>query len=339
MTTTKEEPDFTVEETSRFDLRVLLSRYAFLLVLAAFAVFFSLQTGAFLSVSNLVNVLEGNAVLLIVALAMTLVVAAGGIDLSVGISVDFGAAFAVVAMKVHGVDWQAAVAIAIVGGAIVGLVNAFLIVRLRVSPFLATLGTLFIGGSIQRIYTSGGGQVAFRTMPEGYRDLAIGSVLGIPTEIVIAGLVLGLYFIVLERSTHGKRIHAIGLQPEASRVAGIRVKRYLWVVYVGAAATCAIGGVILTAGLRQYTPLAGFTYLLDAIAAVFIGASMHPRGRPNILGTLVGVLFLGVAANGLNLMGLDFNVKAALTGIILVGALTISALQRRMATRGIPSEG
>ncbi|NOY55683.1 MAG: ABC transporter permease [Actinobacteria bacterium] len=322
------------EETTAFNLRALLGRYAFLLVLMGFVVFFSVRTDAFLSLGNLVNVLEGNAVLLIVALAMTLVVASGGIDLSVGIAVDFGAAFAVVAMKDYSVTWQIAVVIAVMGGAIVGLLNAFLIVRLRVSPFLATLGTLFIGGSVQRIYTNGGGQVSFRKMPEGYRNLAVGSIFGIPTEIVIAAAVLVVYFVMLERSTHGKRIHAIGLQSEASVVAGIRVKRYRWFVYVAAAATCAIGGVILTAGLRQYTPLAGFSYLLDAIGAVFIGAAMHPRRRPNIPGTLIGVLFLGVATNGLNLMGVDFNLKAALTGIILVGALAFSALQRRVTADG-----
>ncbi len=321
------------EGRATLDWRGILSRYAMVVVLGLFIVFFSVQADAFLSVSNLGNVLEGNAILLIVAVAMTLVVASGGIDLSVGIAVDFGAWFAVISMKDYNYTWESAILFAVIGGGIVGLLNAFLIVKLKVSPFLATLGTFFIGGSIQRIYTSGGGQVAFREMPDEYRSLAVGSVFGIPTEIIIAVSILVLYYLLLERSTHGKRIHSIGLQPDAAVVAGIRVKRYKVFVYVFAAATCAIGGIILTAGLRQYTPLAGFTYLLDAIGAVFIGAAMHPQRRPNVPGTLVGVLFLGVASNGLNLMGIDFNLKAALTGIILVGALAFSAMQGRIASR------
>ena len=85
-----------------------------------------------------------------------------------------------------------------------------------------------------------------------------------------------------------------------------------------------------SANLRMFTPLAGNAYLMDAIAATFIGASIHPHGRPNVLGTLVGVLFLGMIANGLNLMGLDFNVKAALSGIILVAALALAVAQKRL---------
>ena len=222
-----------------------------------------------------------------------------------------------------------AVLAAVVGGALVGLANAGLIVVLGVSPFLATLSVLFIGSSIERIYTEGGGPIAFRAMPASYRDLAIGDVLGIPAEIVIALLVLVLCWVVLEWSIHGKRIHAIGLQRRAAEVAGIPIGRYLAVTFVAASAICALGGVILSANLRQFTPLTGSAYLLHAIAAVFIGASLHPRSRPNVPGTLLGVLFLGMVTNGLNLMGLDFNVKDALAGLILVFALALSIAQQR----------
>jgi ribose transport system permease protein len=112
-------------------------------------------------------------------------------------------------------------------------------------------------------------------------------------------------------------------------IAGIEVKRIIFFGFIIAAATCAVGGLIASANIRMFTPLSGFSYLLDAIAAVFIGASMHPRGRPNVVGTLVGVLFLGILANGLNLMGLNFNTKDALSGIILVLALAFAIGQRR----------
>ncbi len=306
-----------------------VSRYGFLAVFAAFVVFFAVRTEAFLSPSNLVNILEGNSVLLIAALAMTLVVASGGIDLSIGIAIDFGGWLAIIGMRDYDLTWASALLLGVVAGAAVGVLNAALIVRLRISPFLATLGTFFIGSSVQQIYTSGGGQVPFREMSEAYRSLSTGAVLGLPTEILIASTVLVLYYVILEKSVYGKRIHALGLQSSAAAVAGIRVSRYVVFVFVFAAATVALSGIILTAGLRQFTPLSGFSYLLDSIAAVFIGASIHPRRRPNVPGTLLGVLFLGVVSNGLNLMGLDFNFRDALEGIILVGALALAFTQRR----------
>lgn len=306
-------------------------RHSLILILIGLLVFFSIQAPAFTAPTNLLTILESSAVLLIVALAMTLIIASGGIDLSVGVAVDFGAAFAMIALKDFGAPWYVAILAALAGAALVGAFNALLIVGLGIRPFLATLGTFFIGSSIQRIYTDGGGPIAFRRMEQAFRDIAAGDVAGIPMEIIIAGLVLIAYYLLLERTIFGQRIHAIGLQPRAARVAGIRVGRYVALVFIIAAASCALGGVILAATLRQFTPLAGQSYLLDAVAATFIGASIHPRLRPNVPGTLLGVLFLGVVANGLNLLGLDFNLKSALSGLILVGALALAGLRRRAA--------
>jgi len=142
-----------------------LLRHGFVLIIAGFILFFALTAKSFLTPGNLLDVLQGNVVLLILALAMTLIVAAGGIDLSVGVALDFGAAFAMVALKQYGAPGAVAVMAAVLGGALVGLANAGLIVGLGVSPFLATLSVLFIGSSVERIYTEGGGPIAFRAMP------------------------------------------------------------------------------------------------------------------------------------------------------------------------------
>nr|WP_220496171.1 ABC transporter permease [Pectobacterium carotovorum] len=308
-------------------------RYGFLVILLAFLVFFSLQNPIFLTLGNWGNLLQGSAVLLIVALAMTLVVTAGGIDLSVGVALDFGAAFALVALKVYGLPWQAAVLAALAGGALVGLVNAVLIIHCRIKPFLATLGTWFIGSSIERIYTEGGGPIAYRRMAPQYHELAVGDLWGIPVPIVIVAVLWFAYYLLFERTIAGKRIHAMGLNAPAALIAGVNVRRTMFWLLIVTSVTCAIGGVVLSANLRQFTPLAGQAYLMDAIAAVFIGTAFHAQGRPNVTGTLIGVLFLGMIANGLNLMGLKFIVKDALSGVILVLALALSFLQGRLRQR------
>lgn len=323
-----------MEMTVANRLRDILVRLGFLIVFAGFFVFFAAWNPVFIQGQNLLNIVEGSAILMIVALGMTLIVATGGIDLSVGIALDFGAAFAVVAMKSYGIGWLGAAGIGMLGGAIVGLFNAGLVVGLRISPFLATLGTFFIGSSVQRIFTNGGGPISHRKMPQGFRDLALGDVWGVPSEVVIALVLILLYFVVLERSIWGRRIHAMGMQRSAAIVAGIRVNRILILCFIAASASCAVAGLIAAANLRMFTPLSGFSYLLDAIAAVFIGAALHPRGRPNVPGTVAGVLFLGMVTNGLNLMGLNFNTKDALSGIILVSALALSVAQRRMRAGG-----
>ncbi|WP_299151759.1 ABC transporter permease [uncultured Tateyamaria sp.] len=307
----------------------IILRFGFLIVFAAFFALFAFWNPVFVQGGNLMNIVEGSAVLMILALGMTLIVATGGIDLSIGIALDFGAAFAVVAMKSYGLDWFGAACAGVIGGSIVGLFNALLVVGLKISPFLATLSTFFIGSSVQRIFTNGGGPISHRRMPEEFRNLALGDVFGVPTEAVIAFVLVVIYFIVLERSIWGRRIHAMGMQRSAAVVAGIRVNRILILCFVAAAATCAIAGLIAAANIRMFTPLSGFSYLLDAIAAVFIGAALHSRGRPNIPGTVMGVLFLGMVANGLNLMGLNFNTKDALQGIILVSALALAVAQRK----------
>jgi len=303
-----------------------LIKYAFLLLFGIMVFFFAFETENFLASSNILNILRGSVIVLILALALTAVISSGGIDLSVGVALDFGAWFAIISMAYWGLPWQVAVLIALLAGAMIGILNAVLIVGLGVTPFLATLGTFFIGRSIQQIGTGGGANVNYRSAPEGFQALTQGSIFGMSTILWIGLLVLVVYFIVLELSTHGSRISALGMQNSSARVAGINTNKYRLWVYIAASGTAALGGVLLSSGLRIYTPLAGFSYLLDAIAAVFIGASLHRGGRPNVVGTLVGVLFLVALGTGLDLMGIDFNVKAAVKGIVLVLAIALALL-------------
>ncbi len=219
---------------------------------------------------------------------------------------------------------------ALLGGVLIGLLNAFLILICRIRPFLATLGTWFIASSAERIYTDGGGAIAYRRMAPEYHDLAVGNLGGIPTPVAIVLALWLAAWLVTERTLWGKYVRAIGQNSEAARIAGIRDRLTMLGVLVTASALCAVGGVILSANLRQFTPLAGQSYLMDAIAAVFIGTAFTRLGRVSILGTLGGVLFLAIIDNGLNLMGLNYLVKDALVGVILVVTLALSFWQARL---------
>lgn len=310
-------------------------QYAFLIGFLITFGYFAVAAPSFFSGSNMLNVLQGSMLLLFVSLGMTAIVASGGIDLSVGIAFDFGAWFSIVLMMNYGLPWPLAVLLGLIGGTLVGVLNSFLIVRLGVTPFLATLGTYFIGRSVQQVGTDGGATVSYRRAPKDFLNIAQGDFLGLSNQIWFGAIVLIIFFVVLERSVHGRRLHAMGLQNSAATVAGVPVPRYRSLTYILSATTCAAAGILLSSSLRIYTPNAGFTYLMDAIAAVFIGASMHPRSRPNVLGTLIGVLFLGVVSNGLDLLGLDFNLKAALRGLILVIALALAYLVAKRSKKSL----
>lgn len=310
--------------------RAWLSRLCFALVTLAFIVMFSWSNPVFLTLDNWSNLLQGSAILLIVALAMTLIVSAGAIDLSVGVAIDFGAMMALIALKTWHLPWQTAVICALLGGMTIGLVNAFLILVCRIKPFLATLGTWFIASSVERIYTDGGGAIAMRRMAPEYHNLAVGELWGIPIPVIIVLVIWLAAWLLTERTIFGKQVRAVGQNSEAARIAGIADKRTLFWVLVIASTLCAVGGIILSANLRQFTPLAGQSYLMDSIAAVFIGTAFNRQGRVSMSGTLGGVLFLAIVNNGLNLMGLNYLVKDALVGIILVVALAVSFWQARL---------
>ncbi len=251
-------------------------------------------------------------------------------------------------MMSFGMPWPVAVLLGLLGGALVGALNAFLIVGLGVTPFLATLGTFFIGRSAQQIGTNGGASVSFPRAPEGFTFLGSGDVLGVGIPVIIAAIAAVGIGILLHRTPAGVRIQAMGLQDRAAVVAGLRTRRIRVLVYIGAGVLCAAGGILLSASLRLYTPARGLQLPVGRHCRGVHRRVDAPRSRPNVPGTVVGVLFLGVLANGLDLLGLDFNVKAAVQGIVLLVALVLAytvaqrarvAAERKPAPKAVSGAG
>ena len=316
------------EQASGFDWRGFLQRYGLVMIVVAVCIFFAVMNPIFVRPNNWLNILENAAIPLLMALGMMVVITSGGIDLSVGISLDIAALVAVVSL-IAGVPWLLVLPLALLGSAVVGLINSLLIVRIGISPFLATLGMLFIGQSFQRIYTQGGEPIRFRNMPEGYKFLGLGEIWGVPFEIFIVSAAALFYFLFVEKTVHGRRIRAIGLQSASAKIAGLRVNAYKTLTYIMTAVTCGVAGIILSSSGRIYVPISGNAYLLDAIGAVFIGTALDRQARPNVIGTIIGVVFIAIIANGLNLMGISFYWKNTFKGLFILLALVIGQLNRR----------
>ena len=311
-----------------------LLRTSVLWALLVLIAVFSAAAPSFLTPGNVSSILVNNCALLaVVAIGMTLVVAAGGIDLSVGVAVDF-ASFAFVSLVLAGQPVGLAAVAGLAAGAAVGAFNAVLVCGLRIPPFLATLGTLFIGRSAQQLLTGGGGNPVYITpskVPEGMRFLGHGTVAGLSVSLIVVAVVAVAAGILLARTRFGRAVTVYGVQAAVARYSGLATVRVQAIVLVLAGAVCGVAGVLLAARVNVYVPFSGNAFLLNAIGATFVGTALSPTGRPSVAGTLLGVLLLGVVSNGLLLVGWNFYWQQVGTGVAILAVLAVSFGGRRRA--------
>lgn len=308
-----------------------LLRSLMVLTFVALLLFFIIAAPAFATVANIRSVLLNNvAPLAIVALAMTLVTRIGAIDLSVGTAIDV-ACLVLVTLVLHQVALPLALLGALTAALLVGVFNAFLVTQLGVEPFLATLGTLFIGQSVQQLSSNGGQPVYLlsQTLPAGFTAIGHGTLLGVPLPLwLLLGVVLVLYQL-LHRSASGRALRMMGEQLSVAHHSGVAVKRLTALAFIFSALVAGIVGLILAANVKAWVPLSGNAYLLNAIGASFIGATFAPSRRPNVPGTLLGVVLLNFIANGLLLVGWNFYWQQVATGALIFVVLAVGALRAR----------
>jgi len=302
------------------------SDYAVIVALLVIVTGFSIAAPSFLTTANLYNLILNNVVLLaIVAIAMTLVVSSGGIDLSVGVSVDM-ASMAFIMLLAGGSTVIVAMAAGIGAALMVGVLNALLITQLKISPFLATLGVLFIGQSTQKIASGGGKPIylANAKFAPTFNAIVKSEFFGIPTPMIVLGVVAIGVYVILHRSVFGRYVRALGAQPGVAWYSGIRVPFHTSLVYIIAAGLCGVTGILLSSTVKSYVPLSGDGYLLDAIGATFIGTTISSERRPSVVGTLIGVLLLAVTRNGLLLVGWNFYWQQVGIGVLVFAVLALS---------------
>ncbi|NPD16763.1 ABC transporter permease [Xinfangfangia sp. D13-10-4-6] len=311
--------------------RIPLTRAALPLAVALAFAFFAVFADGFAQWNNLRALLVNNfALLAIVALAMTLAVHSGGIDLSVATAIDL-ASLAFVAALAAGYGVAPAIIAGLAAAGAAGIVNAFLIAVLGITPFLATLGTLFIGHSVQQLTTGGGNPlfVPFQQVPPALPFLARGDLLGLPVPVLAVLVLAALIAVLLSKSRFGRQSLTLGLQPLLALYSGIATGRVLALVYILVALIAGITGIFLSANVSAYMPFSGNVFLMNAIGATFIGTTMSASRAPNVTGTLVGVLFLAIISNGLLLIGWDFYWQKLGAGIAIILCLLISSGKAR----------
>jgi ribose/xylose/arabinose/galactoside ABC-type transport system permease subunit len=283
-------------------------------------------TPHFLTVSNLLNVLEQTSINAIVAVGMTLVIISGGIDLSVG-SVLAVSGIALARALEAGLPAPVAIGLALIVGSCAGLINGLLVSYGRLPPFIATLGMMSVARGAALMLAEGRPISGFG---EGFRALATSRVLMIPSPVIITAVIYILAHFVLSRTVFGRATYAIGGNEEAARLSGVPVWFHKTMVYGVAGLTSAAAAVILTARLNSAQPTAGTMYELDAIAATVIGGTSLLGGEGTLMGALIGALIMGVLRNGLNLLNVSSFFQQVVIGVVIIVAVLIDmSLKRR----------
>jgi ribose/xylose/arabinose/galactoside ABC-type transport system permease subunit len=302
-------------------------QYGTLFALVAIIVVFSIASpGAFGSMSNLINITQQMTLLAIVAIGATVVMAVGEFDLSTAAIVSFGGIFVVYLFKL-GVPAPLACLLVLTVAAIFGAVSGYIVSRFQVLSFIATLAAGTIIGGIT--FWISDGATLLGDIPAGFRDIARGRALGLPTLtwwlIVIALAV----WVLLDKLEIGRRLYAIGGNREAARLAGVPIVSNTMTAFVVSAVLAALVGILLTARIGSANPTGGGGYLLSAYAAVFLGMTAFREGEANLPGTVVGAAIIAVIGNGLTILGVSTFLQDIITGTIILAAVLVRRIGKQ----------
>ena len=296
----------------------------------------ALRPDTFLTLDNFLNVLRRSSVNGIIAVGMTAVIISAGIDLSVGSMMALsGMVGAWVMILIGGTNPEGAALVVgtlvgIITGLVCGCLNGVLITKLKLPPFIVTLGTMSSFRGISYVMNAGKPY----NIPH-YRYLNEGVVLGIPISVLIFAVIIVLAGFVLKYTRLGRYTYAIGSNREAAFHAGVNVDAYLIRIYALTGLVVGIAAMITTSRAVSAQPTAGVTLELDIIAAVVIGGASLSGGRGTIIGTLIGTLLISFLRNGCTLLDISTNVQLIVIGAIIIAAVAVDQLARsKAAARG-----
>lgn len=318
-------------------MAALLKRYGSLLGMASIILFFwAALPDTFMTMRNWLNISQQLSMLTVVAVTMTVVMVMGDFDLSVGAMASLAGVLAAILFTQ---DWPiaAALAAALLAGVIGGLFNGLLVSLIGILPFVATLATLtmFSGAAF---LISDGKTIFGRDIPQAFADFARGGLpigtldgkpLILPALTLLAALITLIIWVILEHTTYGRRLYAIGGNAEAARLAGVRTRALRLSAFAITGLGAAIAGLMYAARVASANPVQGDGLMLTAIAAVFLGMTVTRDGQPHVLATVAGVITLGVLDNGLTQLQVDSYIRQVLVGAIILIAVSVSAIGRR----------
>jgi rhamnose transport system permease protein len=297
-----------------------------LIVAALFAL--SLQSDRFLTLDNMLNQGRLMTEVALVALPMTFIIISGGIDLSVGSTMGLCAVLTGVFWKSLGLPLPAALALVLLVGLLCGLFNGLLIIRFRMPPLIATLGTL----ALYRGLAEGISQArSVRGYPDWFARIGQGDFLGVPTQVWILMVALALAIVILGLTRWGRAVYAIGSSETAARFTGLPVDATKYAIYAASGLASSLAAIIFVSRVSTTRSDMGTGLELDVITAVVLGGTSIFGGRGTIIGTALGLLLVQILQNGLSLAGVKGDGTVVLIGVVLIATLLIGAITEKRA--------
>lgn len=310
----------------KFSPRKLLQAYGTLLALALIVLAFSLiRPASFCTLTNFINITRQISLLVMISLGTTLVMSVNEFDLSVGSMASLGGILAAL-LAVKGLPMAVCFTLPIAVSFLIGGLNGFIVARFRVLSFITTLGMSTVLSGV--IYRLSGGATIFQGIPRSFSRLGTAKLGRVPLLSILMVVFVLVFLFLMQHTTLGRKLYAIGGNEETARVAGIRVRRYKTIAFALCSVMACVTGMLIASRVGSANTTAGEGYFLQSYAAVFIGCTVSRKGVPNVLGTLVGAAILGVLANGLTMLQMPTYMQDIITGGIIIFAVIAQKVGR-----------
>ena len=324
-------------KNQRYGLQTItdyVTKWGTVIAVVVLIAFFSITMPQFISSSNIITILRSISIVTVIAIGLTVALTVNGLDLSIGSAATFANSLVVSLFVWYSMSTLSALIIALIVTLIIAAVNSLLIVKVKIPDMLATLSTMFIFEGIAMTYTGGGSISEGMPRLDGTPTLGVLThsfkLLGqVPYIIIIMLAVVGLVYVFLNYTKHGRYLYVVGGNIEAARLSGIPVDRYRAIAYFLSTLLAALGGIMIASRIGSAQINAGAGYLMPAVAAAFIGYSFGGAGKPNAIGTFVGAVLIGVLENGLVMMSVPYYSLNIVKGSVLAIALAITYFKKK----------
>ena len=297
--------------------KILKGELSLLIILIIISIILGFMSSYFFRVSNILNIVRQVSIDLIVAVGMTCVILTGEIDLSVGSIAALGGVITAYILEFTG-NGVFAITCGIISGIIIGFINGYLVVKMRIQSFIVTLAMMSIARGIALVLTNG---YPVSNLPESFGIVGSGYIGIVPVITILSLLIFLVFYYWLRFTKHGLHIKAIGANKTAARLSAINVDFYKILVFVLSGALAAVGGILIVSRLLSGQPTAATEMNMDVISAVILGGTSLSGGQGSVVGTLIGAFILGVINNGLNLLNVSSFYQQIVKGLIILIAV------------------